>query len=56
MDDENNQNNLKAQEYIGSVEFQMHQVVTAINQTHSSKVHNPSRKNNGTLHITGEEK
>lgn len=56
MDDENDQNNLKAQEYIGSVEFQMHQVVTAINQTHSSKVHNPSRKNNGTLHITGEEK
>ena len=56
MDDANDPNNLNAQEYIGSVEFQMHQVVTSINQTYSAKVHNPSRKNNGTLHITGEEK
>ena len=31
MDDDKQPNNLKAQEYIGSVEFQLHQVVTAIN-------------------------
>lgn len=34
----------------------MHQVVTALNQTFSAKVQNPSRQKNGTLHITGEEK
>ena len=56
IDDESQPNNLQAQEYIGSVEFQMHQVVTALDQTYSAKVQNPSRKHNGTLKITGEEK
>ena len=32
MDNQQEPNNLRAQEYIGDVEFQLHQVVTAIDQ------------------------
>ena len=47
---------MSAQEYIGSVEFQLHQVVTALNQTYATDIKNTTRKNNGKLHIVGEEK
>jgi len=56
MDDGNAPENLGAQEFIGTVEFQLHQVVTARDQTLQTPIVNPSRKNNGYLHITAEEK
>ena len=43
MDDPDQANNLKAQEYIGSCEFQLHQVVTGVNQTLKQKIYNSTR-------------
>lgn len=43
MDDPDQAKNLKVQEYIGSVEFQLHQVVTSPNQTFKTKVYNSTR-------------
>lgn len=56
MDDSNQPENLGAQEFIGSVEFQLHQVVTSKDQTYVAQIQNDARKKNGTLKITGEEK
>lgn len=56
VDDESNQENLSAQEYIGQLEFQLHSVVTAKDQCFASPLINPARKNNGILKITAEEK
>jgi len=56
MDDADQPDNYKAQEYIGSVEFQLHQVVTARDQIFKAVIQNPTRSKNGTLFITGEEK
>jgi uncharacterized alpha/beta hydrolase family protein len=56
MDDASKADDLSKQEYIGSVEFQLHQVVTARDQTIVVPIQNPSRKNNGRLKIVAEEK
>ena len=56
MDDPDQANNLKAQEYIGSCEFQLHQVVTGVNQTLKQRIYNSTRAQSGTARITAEEK
>ena len=56
MDDNNQPENLKAQEYIGKLEFQLHQVVTGRDQTLVAPLENSERKDNGKIKITGEEK
>ena len=56
MDDASQASNLNKQEYIGSFEFQLHQVVTAKDQTLKGPIKNNTRAKNGILKITGEEK
>ena len=56
MDDPDQANNLKAQEYIGSCEFQLHQVVTGLNQTLKAKIFNSTRAQSGNVKIVAEEK
>lgn len=55
MDDRSQENNLRAQEYIGEIEFQLHQVVTALDQQIEFELRNPARKKNGKVTITAEE-
>lgn len=43
MDDNTQPNNLKLQEYIGKVEFTMHSVVTARDQSFKTKIQNPAK-------------
>ncbi len=47
MDDNTQEQNLNAQEYIGEVEFQLHQVVTARDQEITFEIQNPARRKNG---------
>jgi hypothetical protein len=56
LDDEKQPENLSAQELIGTLEFQLHQVVTSRDQTLLMPLVNSKRKNNGRVRVTGEEK
>ena len=56
MNDAGSADDLKKQEFIGAVEFQLHQVVTAKDQTMEAPIENPARKNNGKLKVVAEEK
>lgn len=56
MDDDKQPENLRAQEFIGHLEFQLHQIVTSKDQTFLQPIVNPARKNNGKVKIVGEEK
>lgn len=44
------------QEFVGSFEFQLHTVVTSLDQTVVADIKNAARGHNGKIKITGEEK
>jgi hypothetical protein len=47
----------KDQEFIGSLEFMLHNVVTGMNQTHKGLLKNPAiKKDCGSIKIMGEQK
>ena len=58
VDDMNNLNNFAGHDYVGSIEFTVHEVVTCRDQTLERPLDNAQRKagTNGTIKITGEER
>ena len=53
-----NLNNFAGHDYVGSIEFTVHEVVTCRDQTLERPLDNAQRKagTNGTIKITGEER
>ena len=45
---------LKDQDFIGKFEFKLHEIVTSKDQTFTSQLQNPKRKNNGKITIACE--
>ena len=56
MENESQKNDLTKQTLIGTVEFQLHAVVTARDQMCEMPIQNPKLKANGVLKITAEER
>ena len=56
VDDETALGNLSKQEFIGSHQFQLHKIVSSMNQTLEAELKNPARSNCGKIKIIGEEK
>lgn len=58
VDDMSNLNNFAGHDYVGSIEFTVHEVVTCRDQTLERPLDNAQRKagTNGTIKITGEER
>ena len=55
MEDKDQSHNLSAQQYIGQVEFHLHQVVTAVDQLYQAPIENKLRSKNGNVRIQAEE-
>lgn len=47
---------LKNHDFIGNLEFKLHEVVTKVDQKLTKPLQNPKRKNNGQIVITADEK
>ena len=58
VDDTNNVKNLAGHDFVGAIEFSVHEVVTCRDQTLERPLDNDKRKPgaSGTIKITGEEK
>lgn len=58
VDDMNNLNNFAGHDFVGAVEFSVHEVVTCRDQTLERQLENQKRKagTNGAIKITGEER
>ena len=58
IDDFNNLNNFSGHDFVGSISFALHEVVTARDQTLERALNNDTRAagKSGTMKVTGEEK
>lgn len=55
MDDDTQVDNLSKHDFIGVLEFELHEVVTAREQTLTKPLANPNLKHKGTITMVGQE-